>query len=125
MTTTDDLSACLQFAIAAARQAGAIALQYFQTDVPVESKSDQSPVTIADRRAEQTLRDLIAAHYPADGVVGEEFGEQAGTSGRRWILDPVDGTQSFIHGVPLFGVLIGMEDQGRSVLGVAYLPALG
>jgi histidinol phosphatase-like enzyme (inositol monophosphatase family) len=91
----------------------------------VETKPDASPVTVADRQAEEELRRLIAREFPADGVVGEEFGTTAGTSSRRWILDPVDGTKAFIHGVPLFGVLIALEDAGRATVGVVHLPALG
>jgi fructose-1,6-bisphosphatase/inositol monophosphatase family enzyme len=125
MASPGNLEADLEFAIGAARRAGAIALEFFQTEVAVEKKGDNSPVTIADRRAEQELRKMIRARYPADGVIGEEFGESLGSSGRRWILDPIDGTQSFVHGVPLFGVLIGMEDQGSAALGVTYLPAMG
>jgi histidinol phosphatase-like enzyme (inositol monophosphatase family) len=119
-----DLAARLEFAVRTARRAGAIAQQYFQTELSVEMKGDGSPITIADRRAEQELREQLRAAYPDDAVLGEEFGETPGTSGWRWILDPIDGTRSFIHGVPLWGVLIGGEDRGEAVLGVAYLPAL-
>jgi histidinol phosphatase-like enzyme (inositol monophosphatase family) len=124
MTPERDWTACLDFAAGAARLAGAIAMEYFQTDVAVERKGDRSPVTIADRRAEQELRQLILSQYPDDGVLGEEFGETSGSSGWRWILDPIDGTQSFVRGVPMFGVLIGAECHREAVLGVAYLPAL-
>jgi histidinol phosphatase-like enzyme (inositol monophosphatase family) len=79
---------------------------------------------VADRQAEQHLRQRIAAAFPADGILGEELGEQPGTSGYRWILDPIDGTKSFIHGVPLYGTLIGCEYQGRSVLGLIRIPRL-
>jgi histidinol phosphatase-like enzyme (inositol monophosphatase family) len=119
-----DLTARLDFAIGAARAAGSIAMEHFQAKMSIEMKSDDSPVTVADRRAEQELRRMIAASYPDDGVLGEEFGERAGSSGWRWILDPIDGTQSFIRGVPLFGVLIGVEKNDEAVLGVAYMPAL-
>jgi histidinol phosphatase-like enzyme (inositol monophosphatase family) len=124
MSPEPQIRRALDFAVGAARAAGAIVMRYFQTDLAVETKSDASPVTIADRRAEEEIRRLIAAEFPEDGILGEEFGEKRGTSGRRWILDPVDGTKSFIHGVPLFGVLIGLEDRGKSVVGVVYLPAL-
>lgn len=118
------LNAEVDLAVQAARRAGGIVMQYFQAGVGVETKSDGSPVTIADQRAEEELRALILSRYPADGVVGEEFGEHAGTSGRRWVLDPIDGTKAFVHGVPLFGILIGLEADGESVLGVCYFPAL-
>ena len=119
-----DLTECMDFARDAARKAGDIALEYFQSEVAVEAKGDGSPVTIADRRAEKELRALIGRQYPTDAILGEEFGDQPGSSGWRWILDPIDGTQSFIHGVPLFGVLIGLEYQAEAVLGVVYLPGL-
>src|SRR6185295_18286273 len=86
---------------------------------------DRSPVTIADRGAEELLRKQLGAAFPNDGLRGEEFGKHEGSSGRRWILDPIDGTQSFIRGVPLYGVLVGLEEEGRCVLGVAGFPALG
>jgi histidinol-phosphatase len=120
-----DISQRLDLAIDAARRAGNITLEYFRSDdLVVDRKGDDSPVTIADRRAEETLRSLIAESFPRDGVLGEEFPEQPGTSGFRWILDPLDGTKSFIHGVPLYGVLIGVEREGRCVLGVIRIPAL-
>jgi histidinol phosphatase-like enzyme (inositol monophosphatase family) len=118
------LADALDFALQAARRAGEIVMPYYQGDVPVEIKGDGSPVTLADRGAEQELRRLIRERFPADGVLGEEFGEQPGTSGRRWILDPIDGTKAFVRGVPLFGVLIGLEENGEAVLGVVFLPAL-
>src|SRR5487761_451355 len=115
----------LELARAAAREAGAITLEYFrQNNYAVELKRDRSPVTVADRRAEEHLRRRIAAEFPADGILGEELGEQPGTSGYRWILDPIDGTKSFISGVPLYGTLIGVEFEGRSVVGVIRMPAL-
>ena len=123
MSAAGDWTEVLELAIEAARRAGAIAMEYFQTEVTVEQKGDNSPVTIADRRAEKELRDMIRARFPHDGVLGEEFGEQVGTSGRRWILDPIDGTLSFVRGIPMFGVLVGVEAQGQAVVGVAYLPA--
>jgi histidinol phosphatase-like enzyme (inositol monophosphatase family) len=113
-------------ALLAAREAGAITLKYFQGDnYAVELKRDQSPVTIADRQAEQLLRERIAAAFPADAILGEEFPERPGDSGYRWILDPIDGTKSFISGVPLYGALVGLEFEARSVAGVIHLPALG
>jgi histidinol phosphatase-like enzyme (inositol monophosphatase family) len=120
-----ELRSRLDFAIQAARHAGNIAMSYFHADVTVERKADDSPVTDADRRAEREMREMIAKAFPDDAVLGEEFGETGGNSGWRWILDPIDGTQSFIRGVPLFGVLIGVEFNGKAVIGVVYMPALG
>ena len=124
--TVAELTDRLDFALQAARDASALILRYYQNaDLAVELKSDESPVTAADRGAEELLRELIADAFPDDAVLGEEFGEQAGTSGYRWILDPVDGTKSFVHGVPLFGTLIGLEFGDECVAGVCRLPALG
>jgi histidinol phosphatase-like enzyme (inositol monophosphatase family) len=115
----------LDAAVAMARDAGALILRYYQhPELAVEKKTDDSPVTIADREAEQLIRQQINAAFPDDAILGEEFGEQPGTSGWRWILDPVDGTKSFIHGVPLFGTLIGIEKEGRAEIGVCRMPAL-
>ncbi|HEX3654602.1 MAG TPA: histidinol-phosphatase [Pirellulales bacterium] len=112
-------------AIEAAREAGRLTLNYFrQEGLAVQWKHDASPVTVADREAEQHLRQRIAAAFPNDGILGEEFGEQPGTSGYRWILDPIDGTKSFVSGVPLYGTLVGVELEGRSRLGVIVMPAL-
>ena len=120
-----ELTARYQHAIDIAREAGLHTLQFFQhPDLAVELKSDASPVTIADRQAEELLRRRIAEKFPDDAILGEEFGEQRGTSGYRWILDPIDGTKSFVHGVPLYGTLVAVEHDERSVIGVIYLPAL-
>ncbi len=108
-----------------AREAGDITLRYFgQDNFEVEWKPDASPVTVADREAEKHLRQRIAEHFPQDAILGEELGEQEGTSGFRWILDPIDGTKSFIYGVPLYGTLIGVEFDERSVAGVIHIPGL-
>ena len=105
-------------------RAGRVTLAHFQTGVTAETKSDLSPVTVADRAAEQLARELIEARFPNDGIVGEEFGEVRPESTRRWILDPIDGTRSFVHGVPLYGVLIAVEDDHEAVVGVMHFPAL-
>ena len=121
MTSTHDL---LDFAVDAARQAGEVALSLFQSGVGVEWKSDGSPVTVADRAAEELLRQLIERRFPDHAVFGEELGETSRDSTHRWIIDPIDGTQSFIRGVPLFGVLVGLEISGEMAVGVARFPAL-
>jgi histidinol-phosphatase len=118
----------LEFAVRAAREAGRLTLDWFNTSaLAVERKGDGSPVTAADRTAEQRLRDLISCEFPDDGILGEEFGEAAGTTPYRWILDPIDGTKSFVHGVPLYGTLVAVEDlrTGEAVVGVIEMPALG
>ena len=117
--------ALIRFAVDIAREAGELTLGWFrQSDLTVEGKSDGTPVTIADRSAERLLRDRIAAAFPDDGIVGEEEPDTAGRSGRTWILDPIDGTQSFIHGVPLYGNLVALEDEHGPAVGVVNLPAL-
>lgn len=123
-----NLTGRLELAVAAAREAGEITLGYFRRDdLKIDRKGDDSPVTAADREAEEHLRRRIAEAFPDDAILGEEFPDRAGTSGFRWILDPIDGTKSFIHGVPLYGTLVGVERQGEgeSVVGVNLIPALG
>lgn len=108
-----------------ADQAGAVVLRYFGAVVPGQAKADGSPVTAADREAEALLRELIGRRYPEHGILGEEYGESTPGAPVRWILDPIDGTRSFMRGVPLFGVLIGIEIDGVAAVGVAHFPALG
>lgn len=115
----------MKLALEMAVEASELILKYYQVGaLVVESKLDDSPVTVADRGAEQLMRARISASFPSDAILGEEFPVQAGDSGYRWILDPIDGTKAFIHGVPLFGCLIGIEHQGRMVAGVCRFPAL-
>ena len=115
----------LEFAVEIARGAGEITLQYFRKQPETSRKSDGSFVTIADRQAESYLRRRIGERFPDDGILGEEEGESRGSSGRRWILDPIDGTFAFVHGVPLYGVLIAVEIEGEMTVGVVNMPALG
>lgn len=116
----------LQFAIEISQEAGENTLRYFQRDnFRVETKADATPVTVADRSTEELLRKRIIAEFPDDAILGEEMPSRPGTSGYRWILDPIDGTKAFIHGVPLYGVLVGVEFGGESVIGVIRIPALG
>ena len=115
----------LDFAMEAAWQAGQLTLAHFQTGVAVDWKEDRTPVTVADQGAEKLLRELISRRFPDHAVMGEEFGETDKDSTHKWILDPIDGTQSFIRGIPLYGVLIGLEIDGEAVVGVSHFPALG
>ena len=108
-----------------AREAGRAVMAHFQTALQVETKADNSPVTLADRGAEELLRNLMEKHTPGYGIVGEEFGTQPGSTGREWVIDPIDGTKAFIHGVPLFGTLLALLENGNPVVGVVWLPALG
>lgn len=126
MSTHDHppLQSLLDFAVEAAQLAGAYTLGFFNAQTPVEWKKDRSPVTAADRGAEERLRKRIEDHFPHHGILGEEFGEKIGDVRARWILDPIDGTFSFIHGVPLFCVLVGFESNGEMQIGVIHMPAL-
>jgi histidinol-phosphatase len=112
-------------AVDVARKAGDLAREYYENTFEVEIKSDDSPVTVADRKAEQLIRDLVAAAFPSDGFLGEEYGHQPGSSGFRWIIDPIDGTKSFIRHIPIWATLIGLEYQNEQIGGVAYIPVLG
>ncbi|HEX8164101.1 MAG TPA: histidinol-phosphatase [Pyrinomonadaceae bacterium] len=119
-----ELQELTDFAVRLAREAGEITRGYFRGSFVAERKRDGSPVTVADREAEGHLRRAISAAFPDDAIHGEEEGEREGASDRRWIIDPIDGTYSFVRGVPLFGVLIGLEIGGEVALGVVNLPAL-
>ncbi|MGH9941717.1 MAG: inositol monophosphatase family protein [Pyrinomonadaceae bacterium] len=123
--TKDELKQLMDTAAELARAAGEITLKYFRRSFVADRKSDGSFVTVADREAERFLRSEIEQLFPDDAILGEEEGERAGTSGRRWLLDPIDGTYSFVHGVPLYGVLIGVEIDEEAAVGVVNLPALG
>jgi len=116
--TEAELREAAAFAGRLADAAGAVALRYFRQPVAVETKADASPVTRADREAEQAMRALIEAEYPADGIVGEEHGRARDGAGRQWVLDPIDGTRSFVTGVPLFGTLIALAVDGVPLVGV-------
>lgn len=114
----------LAFATEVAWRAGRLTLAHFQTGIVAESKPDESPVTLADRGAERLIRERITARFPTDGILGEEEGETRAGADRRWIIDPIDGTRSFIRGVPFFGVMLALEEEGDVVLGVLHFPAL-
>jgi histidinol-phosphatase len=119
-----ELTTLLNFAVDLAREAGQVTLRHFRGSFVAERKADNSFVTIADRESETLMRTKISANFPADAILGEEQGLKPGTSGRQWILDPIDGTYSFVHGVPLYAVLIALEVEKDSVLGVINIPAL-
>ena len=120
-----ELKELLDFGVSAAREAGEVTLRYFKRKFETRLKGKDNFVTQADIEAEELLRRRIAERYPGDAIVGEEGGESAGSTGRRWILDPIDGTYSFVHGVPFYGVLLGVEVEGEPAVGVINLPALG
>jgi histidinol-phosphatase len=115
-----------EVAVEAAQKAGQLALRYFDAGTAaVEWKQDHSPVTVADREAEALLRTTLLDKFPGDSFLGEESGDTPGSSGFRWIIDPIDGTRSFVRGVPLWATLVGLEHRGEQVAGVAVVPALG
>ncbi len=108
-----------------ARTAGNVALGHFRRRLTIERKSDDSPVTEADRAAEQAARAWLEERFPDDGILGEELGETRPGARRRWILDPIDGTRSFVRGVPLWGTLVAVAEGDRVLAGCAAFPAVG
>lgn len=114
-----------KFAAHLASLSGELIKKYFRTDIFIETKSDNSPVTIADKGAEELLRDKIMLEYPEHGILGEEFGSYNESAEYKWILDPIDGTKSFISGIATFGTLIGLLKKGVPILGVFHQPILG
>lgn len=120
-----ELTDRLEFALMLVKSAGELSLSRFRGSFAIDRKSDGSLVTSVDHEVEMFLRKRILETFPEDSVIGEEQASWNGSSGRRWVIDPIDGTYSFVHGIPLYGVLIGMELLGEAVLGVVNLPALG
>lgn len=120
-----DISKRYRLSIQVAEEAAALVRRHFGQGIDVVRKEDASPVTAADREAEALLRERIEANFPNDGIVGEEFETKIGTSPYRWILDPIDGTKSFISDVPLFGTMVAVEADGRGQIGVVNFPGLG
>ena len=122
---TKSFGSDLNFAIETAQLAGELTLEYFQKDIQPDFKEDDTPVTIADRKAEELIRERIEKKFPNHAIVGEEFGESnPGDASHRWFIDPIDGTKSFFRRVPLYAVLIGLEIEGTVEVGAAYFPAL-
>ncbi|MGQ0505820.1 MAG: histidinol-phosphatase [Myxococcaceae bacterium] len=119
------VSTLMEVAAEVARKAGEVALSHYRRGVSVETKSDGSPVTLADRAAEQAAREIIARRFPTDGILGEEHGETNPGARRRWILDPIDGTKSFVRGVPLWGTLVAVAEGEDVLVGVANFPPVG
>ena len=123
MTATDP--ALLDTAVALLREAGDLTLGWFRSSsLAIERKGDGTPVTEADKAAERFLREQITARFPDDSIVGEEEDDVVGSSGRRWIIDPIDGTKAFTHGVPLYTNLLAVEDDEGPAVGVIHMPGL-
>lgn len=123
--SNEDLHSLREFATELAWQAGRVTMRYFQTGVTADLKSDDSPVTIADRQSERLMREMIEERYPHHSILGEEEGESRPGASFRWILDPIDGTKSFVAGVPMYAVLVGLEREGVPVVGAVAIPPSG
>ena len=123
--TRPDTDALIRGAQAAADVAGAVIRPFFRAGVDADLKTDASPVTIADRTAEQAMRAVLAERFPSHGILGEEFGLQNPEATLRWVLDPIDGTRAFITGRPTFGTLIGLLDGDTPILGIIDQPVTG
>ena len=121
---TEHNATLLQAVAEVARLTGQVALGHYRRGVAVEIKGDGSPVTIADRAAEETARGWIAARFPADAILGEEYGAAGDESARRWFIDPIDGTKTFVRGVPLWGTLIAVARGQEVIAGAIYCPAV-
>jgi len=113
-----------EVALDAANNAGKLAKRYFDDTFTIEWKADQSPVTAADRESEMLLRQLLLDAFPQDGFLGEEYGDTPGTSGFRWIIDPIDGTRNFVRGIPIWATLVGLEYKDEQIMGIAVIPAM-
>jgi histidinol phosphatase-like enzyme (inositol monophosphatase family) len=122
---SEDTKLLLEAVQEAARVAGNIAARHFGARLTVDTKEDGSPVTAADREAERAVREWIEHRFPRDGILGEEFGLVRGDSPRRWVLDPIDGTRTFVRGVPLYGSLVAVLEGEQVLAGAAYYPSLG
>jgi histidinol-phosphatase len=120
-----DLMAWLSLGLEMCDEADRLAMRWYRREVPTTRKPDRTFVTEADRAIERLLRDRIHNLYPDHGFVGEEYGDEEGTTGIRWYIDPIDGTHNFIRGIPLFGTLLAVEAAGELQLGVISAPAIG
>jgi len=117
----------LRFALDVCRKAGIVVMNYFDRSIEVEEKADGTPVTLADRECERLIRESIAREFPGDAILGEEEGgdDTPLSKGRRWIIDPIDGTYNYARAVPIFSTLLALENDGDIILGVVCNPALG
>ena len=119
------MSSDLQLALELADAADAITMKHFlSTTLAVRTKIDMTPVTEADEAVERMIRERLESERPGDGIVGEELGT-SGSTVRRWVIDPIDGTKNYVRGIPVFATLIGLEEDGRIVAGVVSAPSLG
>lgn len=122
---TETLRSFLDFAVETIYLAGRVTLGHFQTGLRPDMKSDDTPVTVADRQTEELIRARIEKAFPHHAIVGEEHGvKETANATHRWFIDPIDGTKAFVRGVPLYGVLLGLEIEGRVEVGVVHCPAV-
>ena len=124
MSVRGEVGELMAFARRLAEASGDVIRRYYRADYAVETKADATPVTIADRQAEEVMRELIAREYPDHGVFGEEYGQHLPDAQYRWVLDPIDGTKNFVAGGYLFGTLIALLKDGRPMVGVINQPIL-
>jgi len=124
MTSNNEIAEFKKFTELLTNESGKIIRSYFRSDFKIETKSDNSPVTIADKSTEEKLRELIMKEYPHHGILGEEFGKHNEDAEYQWILDPIDGTKSFVCGAVTFGTLIALMKNGEPILGVFHQPIL-
>lgn len=122
--SSDPFATLLDPVAEVARLAGDVALRHYRSNLTVETKADGSPVTVADRAAETAAREWLRDRFPADGILGEEFGEERAGAARRWLIDPIDGTKTFVRGVPLWGSLVALCEGEQVLAGAAYFPAV-
>ncbi len=124
MNATTTAETLMQAVAEVVRRTGKVAISHYRSRLSVETKKDGSPVTAADKAAEQAAREWIEGRFPEDGIVGEEFGLTRPEAARQWIIDPIDGTKSFVRGVPLWGTLIAVVQAGQVLAGAAFCPAV-
>jgi histidinol-phosphatase len=125
MSTLEERRAWVDLGLSIADEADAIAMRHFRRDLEVSTKPDRTLVTQADTAIERMIRARIQSAHPSHGLVGEEYGTEAADAAIRWYIDPIDGTHNFVRGVPLFGMLLGVEEEGELQAGVISAPALG
>lgn len=125
MSAQSELEQILTFAQQVCHEAGRLTVGYFRRSLEVIQKADDSPVTIADREAEQFVRSAIEKKFPNHSIMGEEHGTKESSSTWKWYIDPIDGTKAFIHGIPFYTMLVGVTREGRSVAGIIEVPAIG
>jgi len=121
---SNDLKSRYDAGIELAQKAAKIAMGYYETALDIEWKNDESPVTIADREAEKFLRSSLKQYFKQDGFLGEEYDDETGDSGYRWIIDPIDGTRNFVRGIPIWATLLGLEYKGEMLAGITVAPGL-